>query len=91
VQNHLKTPKRVRKEESFYPERTVQLFNQGTTTKELAPHYFPKGALALVDAYPNSKVITKTHVLIANGATTIYEATFTAENTLVAVAILYTI
>jgi hypothetical protein len=57
----------------------------------LAAHYFPKGALALVDAYPNSKVITKTHVLIANGATTIYEATFTAENTLVAVAILYTI
>jgi hypothetical protein len=91
VQNHLKTPKRVRKEESFYPERTVQLFNQGATTKELAAHYFPKGALALVDACPNSKVITKTHVLNANEATTIYEATFAAENTLVAVAVLYTI
>lgn len=78
-----------KREEAYYPESTRAVFSQGNTSGELAQQYFPNGELALVDNYPNSKAVTKTQELILKGITTIYEATFIFNNTLVAVDILH--
>lgn len=82
---------KYKKEEAHYPESTLQVFATGNTAGDLAQQYFPDGELALVDDYPNSKAIAKTKQLIKDGCGTIYEATFAAENTLVAVDILHKI
>jgi len=78
-----------KREEAFYSESTKQIFSAGNTTGELAQHYFPNGELALISNYPDSKAVVKTQQLIADGVATIYEATFAAESTLVAVDILH--
>lgn len=80
-----------KKKEAYYDESTLQVFATGNTAGDLAQQYFPGGELALVDDYPNSKAIAKTKQLIENGCKTIYEATFAAKNTLVAVDILHKI
>ena len=80
-----------KKEKAFYSESTQQIFSAGNTAGELAQRYFPNGELALVDTYANSKSIERTKVLIAKGVTTIYEATFAAESTLVAIDIIHQI
>jgi hypothetical protein len=80
-----------KKEEVVYSESTQHVFSVGNTVGDLAQNYFPNGELALVDHYANSKSIARTKELIANGVTTIYEATFAAESTLVAVDILHQI
>jgi hypothetical protein len=80
-----------KKEVAFYPEHVQQIFATGNTAGELAQQYFPNGELALVSNYPDSKAITRTKELIKNGCKTIYEATFAAENTLVALDILHQI
>ena len=67
------------------------MLSVGKTVGDLAQQYFPNGKLALVDNYANSKSIARTKKLIANGVTTIYEATFAVESTLVAVDILHQI
>ncbi|PQJ81490.1 DUF2779 domain-containing protein [Polaribacter glomeratus] len=82
---------KYKKEEVVYSESTQHVFSVGNTVGDLAQDYFPNGALALVDHYANSKSIARTKELIADGVTTIYEATFAAENTLVAVDILHQI
>jgi hypothetical protein len=82
---------KYKKEEVVYSDSTKAVFRQGNSAGELAQQYFPNGELALVDEYPNSKAIAKTKELIANGVTTIYEATFASANTLVAVDILHQI
>ncbi|MCL7765428.1 DUF2779 domain-containing protein [Polaribacter sp. Z014] len=82
---------KYKKEEVFYSESTKQVFSVGNTAGDLAQQYFPNGKLALVDDYANSKSITRTKELIASGVTTIYEATFAAESTLVALDILHQI
>jgi hypothetical protein len=80
-----------KKEEAFYSESTKQVFSAGNTAGELAQQYFPNGELALVSNYPDSKAIAKTKELIRNGVTTIYEATFASESTLIALDILHQI
>ena len=80
-----------KKEEAYYSESTQQIFSAGNNAGELAQRYFPNGELALVDTYANSKSIERTKVLIAKGVTTIYEATFAAESTLVAIDIIHQI
>lgn len=80
-----------KREEAYYPEATLQKFAAGNTAGDLAQQYFPGGELALVDDRPNSKAALKTQELIDNGCKTIYEATFVAESTLVAVDILHQI
>jgi hypothetical protein len=82
---------KFKKEAAFYPETTLQVFAQGNIAGELAQEYFPGGQLALVSDYPDSKAIARTKALIAEGETTIYEATFAAHDTLVAVDILHQI
>lgn len=82
---------KYKKEEVIYSESTQHVFSVGNTAGDLAQQYFPNGVLALVDNYANSKSIARTKELIANGVTTIYEATFAAESTLVAVDILHQI
>lgn len=82
---------KFKREEAYYPESKRQVFATGNTAGDLAQQYFPGGELALVDHYPNSKAITKTKQLIESGCKTIYEATFAAENTLVALDILHQI
>ena len=82
---------KYKKEEAFYAESTLQVFNTGNTAGDLAQQYFPNGELALVDGYANSKAVKRTEALIKKGVTTIYEATFASKNTLVAVDILHQI
>jgi len=82
---------KFKKEEAFYSERTKQIFQQGNEVGEIAQQYFPGGKLALVDSFPNEKAVVKTKQLIESGETTIYEATFVAHNTLVALDILHKI
>ncbi|MCL7765348.1 DUF2779 domain-containing protein [Polaribacter sp. Z014] len=82
---------KYKKEEVFYSESTKQVFSVGNTAGDLAQQYFPNGELALVDDYANSKSIARTKELIASGVTTIYEATFATESTLVALDILHQI
>lgn len=80
---------KYKKEQAYYPEETLKVFNQGNIAGELAQSYFPGGQIALVTNYPDSKAIIKTQELIASGENTIYEATFASHNTLVAVDILH--
>lgn len=82
---------KYKKEEVFYSNSTQLVFQQGNTAGDLAQQYFPDGKLALVDQFANSKAIAKTQELLKKGVTTIYEATFAAESTLVAVDILHKI
>ena len=82
---------KFKKEKAFYSERTKQIFKQGNDVGELAQMYFPGGTLALVDAFPNERAVLKTKELLDAGETTIYEATFVAHNTLVALDILHNI
>lgn len=82
---------KFKKEEVFYSDSTKRVFSQGNTAGDLAQQYFPNGQLALVSNYPDSKAIAKTKELIASGETTIYEATFAAESTLVALDVLHKI
>ncbi|PQB07544.1 hypothetical protein BST83_10530 [Polaribacter filamentus] len=79
---------KFKRSEAFYSENTKAIFSQGNTAGDLAQQYFPNGELALVSDYPDSKAIARTKELIANGVTTIYEATFATENTLIALDIL---
>lgn len=80
-----------KKEEAYYPKSTLQLFSTGNKAGDLAQQFFPGGKLALVDDYPNSKAVAKTKQLLDSGCKTIYEATFAAKNTLVALDILHQI
>ncbi|ARV06088.1 hypothetical protein BTO04_04945 [Polaribacter sp. SA4-10] len=82
---------KFKKDEVYYSENTKAIFSQGNTAGDLAQQYFPNGELALVSNYPDSKAIARTKELIANGVTTIYEATFATENTLIALDILHKI
>ncbi|UAM99095.1 DUF2779 domain-containing protein [Polaribacter litorisediminis] len=82
---------KFKREEAYYPESKRQVFATGNTAGDLAQQYFPGGELALVNHYPNSKAIAKTKKLLESGCTTIYEATFAAKNTLVALDILHQI
>ena len=80
-----------KKDKAYYPESTQQIFAAGNATGELAQDYFPGGELALVDDFPNYKAAQKTEELIQQGYRTIYEATFIAHNTLIALDILHQI
>jgi len=80
-----------KKQEAYYPEATLQKFSVGNTAGDIAQDYFPGGELALVDDYANSASAKKTQELLQKGVTTIYEATFIAHNTLVALDILHQI
>jgi hypothetical protein len=80
-----------KREEAYYPESTIQKFAVGNTAGELAQQYFPGGELAQVDDYANTASAQRTQELLEQGVTTIYEATFIAHNTLVALDILHQI
>ena len=54
---------KYKKEEAFYAESTLQVFNTGNTAGDLAQQYFPNGELALVDGYANSKAVKRTSML----------------------------
>ncbi|QNM84582.1 DUF2779 domain-containing protein [Polaribacter pectinis] len=82
---------KFKKEEVFYSDSTKRVFSQGNTAGDLAQQYFDGGQLALVSNYPDSKAIARTKQLIDEGETTIYEATFAAESTLVALDMLHKI
>ena len=80
-----------KRNEAFYPPSTEHVFTVGNQAGELAQHYFPGGQLALVGDFPNSAASVRTQQLLEQGETTIYEATFIANHTLVALDILHQI
>lgn len=80
---------KYKREEAYYPTATQQVFATGNEVGELAQDYFPGGELALVGDFPESAAAKRTLELIKQGITTIYEATFVANHTLVALDILH--
>jgi hypothetical protein len=64
------------------------LFNRGHKVGELAQQLFPKGKEIIVKKYDYATAVKETLSAIANGITTIYEATFNYNGTLVMIDIL---
>lgn len=90
----LKCPKSLwlhvnKPQEMLVDDQSMHLFTQGTNVGTLARDFFPRGALAVKeDEIPGATSVERTKALIDQGVTTIYEATFIFNNTLVAVDIL---
>ncbi len=74
--------------EAVVPDSQQAIFNTGTNVGILAREYFPDGQLAVTGDYPNFDSVLRIRNLIQNQTRTIYEATFIADDTLVAVDIL---
>ncbi|MDD2364775.1 MAG: hypothetical protein PHN84_01285 [Desulfuromonadaceae bacterium] len=64
-------------------------FDSGTDAGILAQELFPGGVEVPYDGLTQSEQIIRTQDLIAGGTTTIYEATFSFDNTFVKVDILH--
>lgn len=79
-----------KKEEQQISESAQQIFSRGTSVGELARGYFPNGVLAVKEnEFPSYQTAKRTQELINQGVDTIYEATFIAEDTVVAIDILH--
>ena len=80
-----------KKEEAYYPASTIRKFEAGNTAGDIAQDHFPDGMLALVNDHPDADAAQKTQELLQKGVSSLYEATFIANRTLVALDILHQI
>ncbi len=75
--------------EELQPDKVLQdLFDQGHHVGEVAQDRFPGGVLIDLPYYEREKRVTRTREVIDAGAPAVFEATFVADDTFVAVDVL---
>lgn len=79
-----------KRDEQYFSEENIRVFNRGTSVGELAQAYFPDGKFAVqLGEMPTYDTARLTQEYIQQGVETIYEATFIYDNTMVAVDLLH--